>query len=251
MGYDFPERNDTMAKPFEGDKEKLAKMNTKQRFDYIWGYYKFGFIGVAIGIIIIFSLIQTVRANNPDAISIFIADMYNEDSESAHTWLNDAFKKRLSFDEAAKDPIVFDNTISLTGDDSTMAMASVQKLMAVVMSGNMELMITSVDSITLYGEQGMFMNLEEVLPEDLFNELKDEGLLFTVTLLPSEDETMSEDKTPSENNTGETYYGGIRLDGNAMLESAGYHTEGSAIGFVSNSSKQEVALEFVKMILEK
>lgn len=231
-----------MSNPFAGDKEKLSKMNAKQKFDYIWGYYKFIFIGIVIGIIIIVSFVQTARANNPDAISVFIADVYNEDYESAHTRLNDSFKEYLGLGEADKEPIVFDTSVSLSGDsNSTTAMASVQKLMAVVMSGSMELMITTEDNIVLYGEQGMFVNLEEVLPEDLFNDLKGKGLLFTVTIPPAEED---EDGAPAK-----TYYGGIRLDGNAMLESAGYVTEGAAVGFVSNSSKQEVALEFVEMIL--
>jgi len=240
-----------MNNPFAGDIEKLSKMNAKQKFDYIWGYYKFVFIAIMIGIIIIVSFVQTARANNPDAISVFISDVYNEDYENAHTQLNDAFKEHLDLDASAKEPIVFDTSISLSGNDnSELAMASVQKLMAVVMSGSMEMMISTEDNITLYGEQGMFVNLEDVLPEEWFNELKDKGLLFTSTILPSEDETPSSDGG-TEGAVGETYYCGIRIDGNTMLESAGYVTDGAAVGFVSNSSKREVALEFVKMILEK
>jgi len=236
-------RADRMSNPFAGDKEKLSKMNAKQKFDYIWGYYKFAFIAVVIGIILIVSLVQSTMANNPDAISVFITDTYNEDYESAHTQLNEAFSNYLGLDEAAKEPIVFDASVTLSDDtNSTTAMASVQKLMAVVMSGSMELMITTEEIMTLYGEQGMFMNLEDALPKELFNELKEGGLLFTTTIPPNEDD---------EDSVEETYYCGIRLDGNAMLESAGYVTEGTAIGFVSNSGKQELALEFVKMLLDK
>ena len=59
-----------MTNPFKGDKEKLAKMNFRQKVDYIWTYYKFGFFIFVLAAVIIGSFIHAQIIYNPDAITL-------------------------------------------------------------------------------------------------------------------------------------------------------------------------------------
>ena len=49
-------------------------------------------------------------------------------------------------------------------------------------------MVGPASAIEYYGAQNMFSDLEEVLPQDLFEQLKEEGVLFETTYTPTEEE---------------------------------------------------------------
>lgn len=231
-----------MANPFKGDKEKLAKMNFRQKVDYIWTYYKFGILVSILVIILAASFIHAQLIYNPDAMTLVLCDTYSEDPTTAYDEINLDFKNYLGLTDEDKDPISFDDTISFSADtgDQTSAIM-LQKLMALVMSGGADLMVAPESGIVYYGAQQMFANLEEVLPADLFEELKAKDLLFETTYVPTDDER--EDGIEEE-----TFYCGIRLDGIDYFKDKGVLLENMAVGVVISGEHQSLGLQFIDML---
>ena len=231
-----------MTNPFKGDKEKLAKMNFRQKVDYIWTYYRFWMLVFAVIIVIAAAFIQAQIAYNPDAMTLLFCDTYCEDPQTAYDSINTEFSQFIALDEDDKEPISFDDTISFSVNNSDYtAGVMLQKLMALVMSGGADLMIAPESGIVYYGAQNMYSDLSEVLPEDLFEELKAADLLFETTYVPTEDEI-------AEGATERTFYCGIRLDGLDYFTDKGILLEDMACGVIISGKHQDLALDFINML---
>ncbi|MBS5523329.1 MAG: hypothetical protein KHX56_13805 [Clostridiales bacterium] len=231
-----------MTNPFKGDKEKLAKMKFRQKVDYIWTYYKFWMLVTAVIIAVVAAFIQAQLAYNPDAMTLILCDTYCEDTQTAYTSVNEDFSKFIALDEGDKEPISFDDTISFSINNSDYtAGVMLQKLMALVMSGGADLMVAPESAIVYYGAQNMYSDLSEVLPQDLFEELKAQDLLFETTYVPTEDEI-------AEGAAEETFYCGIRLDGLDYFKDKGILLDDMACGIIISGKHQELALDFINML---
>lgn len=231
-----------MTNPFKGDKEKLAKMNFRQKVDYIWTYYKFWMLITVVVIAVVAAFIQAQLAYNPDAMTLILCDTYCEDTQTAYDSINTDFSEFIQLSEGDKDPISFDDTISFSINNSDYtASAMLQKLMALVMSGGADLMIAPESAIVYYGAQNMYSDLSEVLPEDLFEELKEQNLLFETTYVPTEDEI-------EDGATEKTFYCGIRLDELDYFEDNGILLDDMACGIIVSGKHQDLALDFINML---
>ncbi len=231
-----------MANPFKGDKEKLAKMNFRQKVDYIWTYYRFWIVVTVIVIIVVGAFIQAQLAYNPDAMNMLLCDTYCEDTETAYASINDDFREFIQLPDGEKDPISFDDTISFSADNSDYtAGVMLQKLMALVISGDADLMIAPESAIVYYGAQNMFSDLSEVLPEDFFNELKEQDLLFETTYVPTEDEIK-------DGAVEKTFYCGIRLDELDYFKDKNISLEDMSCGVIISGDHQDSALDFLNML---
>lgn len=231
-----------MVNPFAGDKEKLKNMKFRQKVDYIWTYYKFWFLVIALIVIIVGSFIQAQLAYNPDAMTMVTCDVYYEDSEATFAKLNEQFSQYIGLDEGDKEPITFDNSISFSQDtDSQTASVMIQKFMALIMSGGADLIITTQEGIDYYAGQSVFANLEEVLPESLFNYLKEQDLLFTTTIVPTEDEA-------ADGAVEETIYSGIHIDQCPLVLENNMYLENISAGIVISGKHQALAIEFLQMM---
>ena len=232
-----------MTNPFKGDKEKLAAMNFRQKVDYIWTYYRFGMLIVAVIIVIAVAFIQAQLAYNPDAMTLLLCDTYCEDTSTAYDSINEDFSRFIALEEGDKAPISFDDTISFSADNSeTTSGAMIQKLMALVISGGADLMIAPESAIVYYGAQNMYSDLSEVLPSDLFEELKAKDLLFETTYVPTEDEI-------ADGATEKTFYCGIRLSQTDYFKDKGIILEDMACGLIISGKHQDLALDFINMLL--
>ncbi len=231
-----------MVNPFQGDKEKLAKMNFRQKVDYIWTYYKFWIITMVIIIAFVAAFIQAQLAYNPNAMTILISDSYCEDSEAAYTAMNEEFAQFIGLDEDAKEPINVDDTFYFTNQSSSSSSAVMaQKFLALVISGEADLMVAPQEAIDYYGSQNMFADLSEILSEDLFNYLESEGLLFEVTYTPTEDEI-------EDGAVEESYYGGIRLDSIDYFSEKGITIENMCAAVFYTGDHQSMAIDFLNML---
>jgi len=237
-----------MKNPFKEDLEKLKKMPTfKQKYDYIWGYYKWGIVGIIVGIIIITSIITTTLSFNRNAITLIACDVQCMDTSKASQVLNDAFADYLGDEADDKEMITLDTSISFRDDlDAYNASIVQQKLTALVAAHTANMMIADREPMTTYGALGMFADLEEILDPALFELLKSRDLLFTATI-PAD--TERDEPTPEV-----TYYCGIDISGfdNALLKEAGFYiSENAAIGIPANANNQDRAIAFLDLLLSE
>ncbi|MBB5262921.1 hypothetical protein HNP82_000015 [Catenibacillus scindens] len=231
-----------MSNAFKEEREKLSKMNFRQKVDYIWTYYKFWMLIFAVCILVVAAFVQAQLAYNPDAMTMLMCDTYCEDTHTAYQSINDDFREYIALYEEEKDPISFDDTISFSARNSDASYAAMlQKLMALVLSGGADLMVGPASAIEYYGAQNMFSDLEEVLPQDLFEQLKEEGVLFETTYTPTEEEM-------ADGAVERTFYCGIRLDNVSYFQEKGIMLEDMAIGVIISGNHQDLALDFINML---
>lgn len=231
-----------MTNPFKGDREKLAKMTFPEKLDYIWTYYKFWIMIIVLTVILSVSFIRAQLAYNPEALSIILSDAYTADYNSSDAQINADFRAFINLDDSEKDPVTIDDTFATyTSAEEPAAMQ--MKLTAIVASGAADLMAGPKDSLVAYGTQEMYADLQTVLPEDLFNKLKEQNLLIETTYFPTEDEIAAGMKERN-------YYCAIDLTGNNYFETAGYQIPEAAISIIVTGKHQDKAIEFIKMILE-
>ena len=102
-------------------------------------------------------------------------------------------------------------------------------------------MVGPASAIEYYGAQNMFSDLEEVLPQDLFEQLKEEGVLFETTYTPTEEEM-------ADGAVERTFYCGIRLDNVSYFQEKGIMLEDMAIGVIISGNHQDLALDFINML---
>ena len=105
---------------------------------------------------------------------------YDSDALTVDQYFNEGFRAFIGLDENTK--IDVDYSMSPTFDESAMneySYAELAKLTAMISSKGLDVMIGRPDVIDHYGEMDGFLNLEEALPPDLYEQVKD--YLYPVT----------------------------------------------------------------------
>lgn len=106
---------------------------------------------------------------------------------------------------------------------SQYAYASMAKLAALVASGTLDLVIADSDTIAHYAEQGAFLDLEESLPEELYERLK-------ADILEAVDEN------------GISQPAAVSLEHSALAQETGINLSGVYVGIIQNSAHIEDSL---------
>lgn len=225
---------------------KLKNMTIKQKLDYIWSYYKWGILAVAFTLICVISMAQAFLGGNHNAIAVFVCDINYTDSEAGSDILNEAFNNYLGDEADKKDSVIIDASMTLQNnlDDYTAALMS-QKLSVMTAGHAVDIIISTQEGFEHCGSLGVYTNLKDFLPEDLFAELEAKDALITATI-PAD---HSGEMPVSE----KTFYAGIDLKklGSSILEDAGYIFEDSMVlGIPHSSQKQERSLKFIQMLLK-
>lgn len=235
-----------MKEKFQAELDKLKTLTFKKKIEYIWEYYKIPIIAVVFAVIIIVSFARTLAAVNKDAITFVATDVLCEDSDITSRVLNDAFTKHMGDEADEKDMIVLDASMYFKNNDEYTASVMIQKLTAMVSSHSANIFIGSNDFVQTQGAFGMFENLEEKLDPQIYEALKNNDMLISVTI--------PEDTESSEPSPEYTYYAGVdmsKLD-NELLDSAGMTLPESAILAIPvNGNNEDRAIEFFYLLLDE
>lgn len=235
-----------MKENFQAELDKLKTLTFKKKIEYIWEYYKIPIIAVVFAVIIIVSFARTLAAVNKDAITFVATDVLCEDSDITSRVLNDAFTKHMGDEADEKDMIVLDASMYFKNNDEYTASVMIQKLTAMVSSHSANIFIGSNDFVQTQGAFGMFENLEEKLDPQIYEALKNNDMLISVTI--------PEDTESSEPSPEYTYYAGVdmsKLD-NELLDSAGMTLSESAILAIPvNGNNEDRAIEFFYLLLDE
>ena len=201
-----PYENVTFKERLHEEAAKLKEMSFKDKFWYIWEYYKFPIIGVIIAVFLVGSIGSAMYNNRFDtALSCAVLNSrYDSDALTVDQYFNEGFRAFIGLDENTK--IDVDYSMSPTFDESAMneySYAELAKLTAMISSKGLDVMIGRPDVIDHYGEMDGFLNLEEALPPDLYEQVKD--YLYPVTNAE----------------TGQESFCGLRLEDTSFGEKTG------------------------------
>ena len=177
-----PYENVTFKERLHEEAAKLKEMSFKDKFWYIWEYYKFPIIGVVIAVFLVGSIGGAMYNNRFDtALSCAVLNSrYDSEALTVDQYFNEGFRAFIGLDENTK--IDVDYSMSPSFDESAMneySYAELAKLTAMISSKGLDVMIGRPDVIDHYGEMDGFLNLEEALPADLYEQVKD--YLYPVT----------------------------------------------------------------------
>ena len=231
-----PYENVTFKERLHEEAAKLKEMSFKDKIWYIWEYYKFPIIGVIIAVFLVGSIGSAMYNNRFDtALSCAVLNSrYDSDALTVDQYFNEGFRAFIGLDENTK--IDVDYSMSPTFDESAMneySYAELAKLTAMISSKGLDVMIGRPDVIDHYGEMDGFLNLEEALPPDLYEQVKD--YLYPVTNAE----------------TGQESFCGLRLEDTSFGEKTGLILDNPVLTVMSNSPHTDTAIQLIRYIFEQ
>lgn len=161
------------------EREKLQNMPFKDKVWYIWEYYKFWIIGIICTVGIVISVGTTMYSNRFDT-ALYCVVINNRTTEAGNQdQVLEEIKEYLNLSDVRE--IVYDSSMFISYGDNTneLGYATMAKISALVASRDLDIMIGDKDSIDNYAKLGGMTNLEEILPADLYEKLKDR-IYYTV-----------------------------------------------------------------------
>ncbi len=193
--------------------QKLKNMTLKNRAGYIWDYYRFHIAGIIAAVIFICVFVHDFRqGRRPVFLEMVVINSdlayYNEDPIS-NDYIGyadvdtDAYNLRI------------DTGFVMSGDQSDrMTAINNEKLMAMFATGSVDAMLGPDSVINGYGAMNAFMDLTDVMPDELRKQLTDRGYELYYTTVYEEDGDGK--MIPSG-----TALAGVYLDGSEYLDGLG------------------------------
>lgn len=155
------------------EREKLSNMSLKDKIWYIWEYYKVPIIAVIIIVSVAISVGTTIYNNRFDTALYCVVVNNRTSQEVDETKVLEEIKEYLGLSDIRE--IVYDSSmyVSYGNSVSELSYATMAKISALVASRDLDIMIADTENIDHYAELGGMSNLEEVLPQDLYETVKD------------------------------------------------------------------------------
>ena len=223
---------ETLKNEAREEQAKLKKMSFRDKLWYIWEYYK---IHMLIGCVILFFLyaLGTIFYQKSFTTQLFFIVMNDRSgSEADYEGLANEFKTRMGYGK--KDKVEVDSSLYISFEESTSQLdyASSAKVTAIVASKDLDVLISDSPAVEHYASNGAFLNLEEVLPADLWDMVKD-------------DVYMAKDEN------GNSFPAAISLDDSYFHEKTGTQMEEAYFSLINNSTRTDTAFEFLRYLYEE
>jgi hypothetical protein len=255
-------------------REKLKGQGFKAHWDYFWEYYKIHTIVAVIALIFVVTLIRDMTNNKPYAL---FAMFVNSQGMETQDFLQDGFAEYAGIDRSAETVLVDTASNVITSSIDTTAVATSEKIMALISASELDVFVSDVSVAYHYGSQQTFTDLREIYDEKELAELSDR--LFYVDgaymdYLASEEysDYITTGKFDASNrfavmadeyNQTYTYTRidpstmddpipvGIMLDDSAAISQCGAYPQGGAVAaIVINSERTDRAKEFINYLMQ-
>ncbi|MCL2254536.1 MAG: hypothetical protein FWC09_08845 [Lachnospiraceae bacterium] len=244
-------------------KAALKGMPFKKKFAYFWEYYRYHVIVTVISLFVIISAVNSMVNRKDYSLYAMMINSYMYMSDE----IAEEFNIFADIDTNYYTYIDTDTTVDLDSF-SQYEMATSQKIAAVVMAGDLDLIVSDGRVFLSYAENSFFGDLREILSEAELKKYEDKLFYIDMDVVnkranpDSLDELMEMDmKTPDEwsaeinsrfnkNGMKEPIPVGIFVTDSPLIELAdgypGY--EHQIFGFIINSFRKETAKEFLEFM---
>ncbi len=208
------------------DREKMEKMNRKQKLQFIWDYYKFPIIGIAAALFIgITAALNSIGRKDV----IMYAVLVNSDAraiECDEAALS-SLMENAGYDMSRK-KIDIRTDLNMGEQYSPEKDAeTLQVLTALFAISDMDIYVAPQYYFDIFARDDGFGDLSQILSEELMREYADRLYYY------------------SENRPC-----GIILDGSSVLHKAGYYHGEVIIGIVGNALNGQQAADFLSELLK-
>ena len=214
---------------FKKEKETISRLHGKQRWNYIWDYYKIPIILVG-SLIVIFTYAAIYNAGRGDTVLYTVminSKIFPEGEEPG------LFPDLLQADgyDIEKVHASIEQYMLYPEDMSTESASTVQALAAMFSIGDLDIFIADAELVRRYAANDAFENLEMYLPEEYLAKYDAE---FYRT----------------ENSKGETKIFGILCDEDSALVKSGYYQTPVVLCIASQAEHLQLGLDIIELLLD-
>lgn len=207
------------------EKEKMSKLNRKQKAEYIWDYYKIHIIATVF--ILTLTIYTIVSCAGRGQTSLYVV------------LINSAEGDNTLFSQIMEENGYTDGTVSV---DTTMTyhsasemaegdIVTIQVLAALFGMGDMDLFAANPEVFDRYTGQNAFENLGLLLPQELQRQHEDQLVRYTTE-------------------GGQDVVGGILFREGSPLHQAGFYQGDVVIGIATQAEHLDEALAVIRALLE-
>lgn len=223
--------NHSIRDEIKEQNSRLKDAPLKEKLAYFKEYYLKTTLVVIAALVLIGSIIYSIVTAPED--TGFAAFFYNDTGDSASTAMLDEFVAYADIDTKVHDAYI-DASIDYSSSGSnydTYAYAGLEKSMAVMSTGELDVIIGDQEAFDYFGSSECFHDITTVLPEDLLEQFKDKLYYST------------------NEETGETLPLGIYVTDSPKLDEYHYYVDKEPIlGFLINSNSMENAITFLRYL---
>lgn len=161
-----------MKKWLRGEWEKLAPMTWKQRWEYIWEYYKLALIAAAVLIAFTVSMVQNSLYRQK---TLLISGMFINTGTSAegYSFVNEDYWQYCGGDSDTRTELVEARSINYNVEQPTaMDANAVMTVDVMIAAGDLDYIICDLTAAEFYGRQEYCHDLAQKLPGGNWNLLQ-------------------------------------------------------------------------------
>lgn len=215
---------------------KLKQMSGGDRIWYIWEYYKIPILACILILFALYEIGACIYRNMQDTMLYCVVINEPNVSSADIASVQQEFEARNGIDQTWRKNTEFD--ISLSIDDSGEDMsdffyssASTIKFESLVATDTIDVLITVPAMHTYYASQNLFVDLRDILPQELYDRLDGEERLIWQT-----------------DSSGESLPVGILLDNSYLSEQTSLE-EGSSLSVCTTENHIDMILDFIEYSL--
>jgi len=239
----FAERN-TIREDLARDWETFRFLKGLARLEFIYDYYKWYILAILFIIYILISVTSLmIQGNRPKRLQVCVT--LNADYDHSEEWF-DIFTEELTSDgqpglvEINNDqPFDYDNMYSYVQE---------MKIMTQVSSQLIDVAICNSDLYSYLLALNACASLDEVLPEDLYNELSEQGVILYETAGIH----ILEDGTEDTSDTVNCYFG-IRMTDTNFARTYDENTENAPLYcvIIRNTAHMDDSIALIRALFEE
>lgn len=207
-------------------RQSLKGKGAKAYLDWFLEYNLAPTIGIVAAVIVVVCFLYVVLTGEEAAFGVMFINAVAGDGQSAALAEDFAAYSGLDLDDLYLD---LDEIYSTDEDDMSAAYYTAQSIIASVAAGEIDVLIADPEIFTLFAEESYFLDLTQVLDEEVLEEFSD--CLYYVDLAASEDASSGGD---SEEAAADSEVSGL-IGSYALPDPAGME-DPAAVGIVVNDS---------------
>lgn len=222
---------ETLKQETQKEREKLRHMSAKDKVWYIWEYYKVHIFLLFVFILIIY-LIGNIFYNKTFTNQLYYVVINNTDIlNTSFDEFNQEFKDYMNYGK--KDTIRTDGSMVIKHGDisSELEYGNMAKISAIVAVSELDMMICDQVNIDHYNELDAFQDLEQILPDDLWQKVKDSAYY-------------------AKNSQNQEIACAIDLNGTKFTQKTGVQLNPCYFGVVSNTQHIDTIISWLRFVLD-
>lgn len=239
------------------ERQKWEKLDRKGKWQYFKDYYLLKVVLLLVVLAILGSVVYTMVKPRPEIILNVVVINQTMEEGQREAFLTD-LSNFLKIDEKEQKIQLEDNYRLDMEKVDEMTMASQTKMMANASAGELDVVIADRQTFEHYMEQGMFVDLSQILPEDLYRRLEDqmaEGCVLPRTdaepdLTESDGAEITEAETGEENGMTELLPYGVALEQAENYPKDGTYGETMYFAIAGVGDHTEEAVRMLRYLFE-